>query len=393
MSLVATAPVWGEASQRPASMPLPAQAQVVIVGAGLAGSAVALFLAEAGWAPVVIEARSSPGQALSGRDTGLSLPVLNDTPHRLITALGLPGAVQVVRFSQASLALGASLGLLEQTGALMAAGIPQETAQHPIDAQALQHLGIEAEPWTPEEVAARSGCAGFGPGLWVPEGGIMASDAATQLALRAEAAGACFVFDAPVTGLGGGGASTQVLTESGSIATDVVILATGHRLAQVESWFEDKTYPVRAQLLATAALQEPLPFPIRTQLGHAQLVPGPDQRLVSTGCRWATPHLEAGEADDSVVSSAVHDKLWELTVRHRPGAPAPTHQWSGIMCFTCDGLPLLGPIPGRSRILSCAGFAGHQAALGLGAARAVADGLLGEDHIAVPDLFSLARFV
>jgi len=374
-------------------MPLPAHAQVVVVGAGLAGSAVALFLAEAGWAPVVLEARCGPGHALSGRTTGLSLPVLNDTPHRLITALGESGAAQVVRFSQASLALGVSLGLLEQTGALMAAGIPQETAQHPVDAQALQQLGITAERWTAEEVAARSGCAGFGPGLWVPEGGIMASDPATQLALRAEAAGARFVFDVPVTGLGSDGASTQVRTESGSIATDVVILATGHRLPQIDSWFEDKTYPVRTQLLATPPLQASLPFPIRTQLGHAQLVPGPDQRLVSTGCRWATPHLEAGEADDSVVSPAVHDKLWELTARHRPGAAAPTHQWAGIMCFTCDGLPLLGPIPGRSRILSCAGFAGHQATLGLGAARAIADGLLGEDHIEVPDLFSLARFV
>ena len=63
------------------------------------------------------------------------------------------------------------------------------------------------------------------------------------------------------------------------------------------------------------------------------------------------------------------------------------------MTFTCDGLPLVGPIPGRSRVLSCTGFAGHQAAVGIGAARAVADGLLGESSIQVPELFSLSRFV
>ena len=103
--------------------------------------------------------------------------------------------------------------------------------------------------------------------------------------------------------------------------------------------------------------------------------------------------MEAGEADDTVVSQAVHEKLVQLTTRHRPDAQTPSHQWSTIMTHTCDGLPLLGPIPGRSRVISCAGFAGHQATLGVGAARAIADGLLDENHIEVPELFALARFV
>ena len=393
MPLVATPPVWGEGHASVTSVPLPDQAQVVIVGAGLAGTAAALFLAEAGWAPLVIEARPAPGRSLSGRDTGLAMPVLNDTPHRLIAALGADMASEVVRFAQASLDLSESLQLLDRTGALMAAGMPQETEQHPVDAEALNTLGITAEPWAPEEVAARTGTAEFGPGLWVPSAGLLARDAATRLATKAQTAGARFVLSTPVTGLHSDGAMTTVHTSSGSTDADVVILATGAQLAQVDPWFEDKCYPVRTQLLATEPLESALPFPIRTQLGHAQLVPGPEQCLISSGCRWATPHLEAGEADDTIVSVQVHDKLTQLTLRHRPDASAPTHQWAGIMAFTCDGLPLLGPIPGRSRIISCTGFAGHQATLGLGAARAIADGLLGQSHIHVPDPFALSRFV
>jgi len=393
MSLVATPAIWGETTASVPAAPLPDQAQVVIVGAGLAGTASALFLAEAGWSPVVIEARSAPGRSLSGRDTGLAMPILNDTPHRLIAALGEEVAVQVVRFSESSLDLSNRLGLLDPTGALMAAGMPQETEQHPIDADALRTLGIEADRWTPEEVKENTGATAFGPGLWVPSAGLLAHDAASQLATSAHSAGARFVLDTPVTGLHSDGAHTTVHTEAGPITADVVILATGAQLAKVDPWFEDKCYPVRTQLLATEPLDSVLPFPIRTQMGHAQLVPGPDQRLISSGCRWATPHLEAGEADDTVVSPQVHDKLTQLTQRHRPDASAPTHQWTGIMAFTCDGLPLLGPVPGRSRIISCTGFAGHQATLGLGAARALADGLLGESQIEVPDLFGLSRFV
>ena len=79
-------------------MPLPAHAHVVVVGAGLAGTAVALFLAEAGWAPVVLEARSSPGHALSGRATGLGLPVLTDTPPA--PASNMPGCSSLMEYSR-----------------------------------------------------------------------------------------------------------------------------------------------------------------------------------------------------------------------------------------------------------------------------------------------------
>ena len=86
MSLVATSPVWAAPSEGVDGVALPEKTEVLIVGAGLAGAALALMLAEAGWAPVVVEARQSPGDGISGRDTGMALPVLNDTPHRLIAA-------------------------------------------------------------------------------------------------------------------------------------------------------------------------------------------------------------------------------------------------------------------------------------------------------------------
>ena len=393
MSLVATEPLWAPAGATLRSAPQPERAQVLIVGAGLAGSALALFLAEAGWEPVVLEAGPAPGQRISGRDTGLMMPVLNDTPHRLIAALGVDGARGVVDFSKASIELATALGLSSGEGALMAAGIPQEVQQHGADRDALIALDIHADAWTPEQVAEASGCEGFGPGLWLSAGKRLVHDAASQLSLRAEAAGAQFVFDCTVTGLGGSGSDTEVLTRFGPIAADLIILACGHHLPQIEPWFQDKTYPVRTQLLATRPTAEPLLFPIRSQLGHAHIIPGPENQLIASGCRWATPHLEAGETDDTVVSEAVHSKLSQLLKRHRPDAPPIDHQWSAIMTHTCDGLPLLGPIPGQSRVVCCGGFAGHQATLGLGAARAVADGLLDEDHLSVPDLFSLARFV
>ena len=52
-------------------------ADVVVVGAGLAGSSLALHLAEAGISVVVLEARQ-PGWGASGRNAGHVLPTLKD---------------------------------------------------------------------------------------------------------------------------------------------------------------------------------------------------------------------------------------------------------------------------------------------------------------------------
>src|SRR5205807_2055998 len=51
-------------------------------------------------------------------------------------------------------------------------------------------------------------------------------------------------------------------------------------------------------------------------------------------------------------------------------AAAPiTHRWAGIMGFTPDSLPLVGPVPGRSGLFVCGGYTGHGLGFAFNAAR------------------------
>jgi glycine/D-amino acid oxidase-like deaminating enzyme len=113
------------------------------------------------------------------------------------------------------------------------------------------------------------------------------------------------------------------------------------------------------------------------------------------GCRWASPHKEVGESDDSATLTLNDSRkpgFIDQTFPHLAAQPTSA-RWSAIMTFTCDGLPILGPIPGRPRFVACTGFNGRQYGLGLRAGQAVAAGILTGHAAGVPDVFKTKRFV
>jgi glycine/D-amino acid oxidase-like deaminating enzyme len=60
------------------------------------------------------------------------------------------------------------------------------------------------------------------------------------------------------------------------------------------------------------------------------------------------------------------------------GASAPvTHRWAGIMGFTADELPLVGPLPGHPNVWISAGYTGHGLAFAFHCARRLAQALTG----------------
>ena len=48
---------------------------------------------------------------------------------------------------------------------------------------------------------------------------------------------------------------------------------------------------------------------------------------------------------------------------------AITHRWAGLMGFSPDGLPLVGPVPGAPGVYICGGYTGHGMGFAVNAAR------------------------
>jgi len=104
--------------------------------------------------------------------------------------------------------------------------------------------------------------------------------------------------------------------------------------------------------------------------------------------------MEVGETDDSQINPIVDTRLKGFLHQHWPDLKAIpiTHQWTGIMTFSCDGLPIIGPLPGRPRIIACGGFGAYSPSLSLRAAQAVVDGVTTGESSGVPTCFGTQRF-
>ena len=68
------------------------------------------------------------------------------------------------------------------------------------------------------------------------------------------------------------------------------------------------------------------------------------------------------------------------------------YEWSGVMCYTPDGQPLVGALPGRPGEYIAAGYTGHGMPLAFMAGCCVAELALGAPPTIMANAFSPKRF-
>jgi len=378
---------------------LPARADVVVVGAGLAGCIVALLLARAGVHTVVVEERA-PGRGATGRSAGFLIRGTADHPDRVAEVIGQERAVALWRYTEASMdyliALVTGLGIdcaLRRDGGLVLA-LDGDEAQCLKRSRALVDTG---ELWSAREVEQRTGFRHFAGG-WFRAGDGMLDPArlCRGLAQAAMQAGARIVCGVRVLGVDEDGA-LRIRTDAGDVHAERVVLAVNAALPLVDERFAASLYPVRAQMLATAPAEGPcLPWPVYAHHGYEYWRQEPAGELLFGGCRWAEePKRECGVSDDTCLSERILSAQHDFVRRHLPrfAALPVTATWAGIMAFTADSMPLVGAVPGSTRRIVCAGWNGHGLAQAPLSARIVAESILGQpgDDV-LPAGLSPARF-
>ena len=345
--------IWTQPEQE--SAVLPDAVEVLVIGAGITGLSIAKRLHSQGVDVFVLEKKPRIADGMATRGMGIASVLLLDPPFRLIQAVGLEVAKEITRFTREGVALWG----------------PR-----------LNPTGVGYLPKGDIE------CNEVGNGWIQTDGGTIDP----QSAMKDLSSGLRFATDSKAMAIDEDGFDFLVRTNSGAtIKADLVIMTGG---AQITPWAKTKFHPVRHQALATEPLDAILPYPTHFQYGYTSIRQTIHGRLVASGCRWATPHLEVGETDDQVTNPAVHSRIQGFLAQHIPQAAdaAVTHQWSAIMTFTCDGLPVIGPLPGRPRIISCGGFGAFSPSLALRAAKAVVDGITTGSSPGVPPCFSTQRF-
>ncbi|HEX9647877.1 MAG TPA: FAD-dependent oxidoreductase [Alphaproteobacteria bacterium] len=368
------------------------RARVVVIGAGIVGSALAYHLARRGRDGIVVLDRGPlfDTGGSTGHAPGL---VFQTSSSRLLT-----------RLARMSVRLYRALRLDGAPGWRAVGGIEVATTDARL-ADLHRKLGsarswgvAEAALITPAEVAARLPLIDRGRilgGLWVPGDGVADGPRLCRaLARRAEATGAArFQGETEVTGFEvSAGRLRAVLTDCGAIETEVAVICAGlwspgiGKLAGISV----PLVAVEHQLARTTALpalagtgEDEIAHPILRHQDQDLYVRQVGDRYVIGSYRHAPRLVEADDlgatalrpftAADFAPAFAEAKALLPLVADARID-----HAINGMFSFTPDGLPLLGPTEVDGLWLGAAVWVTHAG----GAARALADWLVdGEPRI------------
>jgi glycine/D-amino acid oxidase-like deaminating enzyme len=133
--------------------------------------------------------------------------------------------------------------------------------------------------------------------------------------------------------------------------------------------------PVRAQMLATGPDPRRLvERPTYAERGFRYWRQLGDRRLLVGGFRHHALEEEVGH--DATPTPGIQ-ALLDAETRRLGGRAPVTHRWAGIMGFTKDQLPFVGPLPGRPGVWLCGGYSGHGMGFAFQCARDLAERLTG----------------
>jgi glycine/D-amino acid oxidase-like deaminating enzyme len=365
---------------------LPPGCDVAVIGGGLAGLLAADRLQRAGAAVVLVEGVSGPSPA-TDRSLGIVGLGWIDSPARLVSGLGETTARGLHAWSalaiESLVATAVDLGVpIERTGSWRVSLDDLEAVEWRESARLLAAWGLaDARECTTEE-RDRLTSGGATGAVFVPGDGLADVPAITR-SLRARflsAGGVAVRGDARLDDVAG---APLVRLGAGELRCELAVVAAGASAPSVHPFFASCVYPVRVQGLRLAAQhlpRAPEPAPVIARHRFEAWHRDRDGGLRFVGCRWgAQPEMEAGVTDDEALSDGVSRAQDGFLASHLGvRAEAPRERWAGIVAYTCDGLPLLGPLPGAPKVLALLGWAGWGMGLMARAVDEITAAVLGE---------------
>jgi len=359
---------------------------VVVVGAGLVGAAVAMRLAQEGFATAVLEAKSVTGGA-TGRSAGMVITGLAGHYNRAVSTYGRQKAREIwaltVEGRERLVETAVRLEVpIEHTGSLALAVEEAEVDALRESAELLREDGFDAWFGSGDPLNR-----GFRAAMRQPDDVIVDAAALTRALLSTS--GVAVHEGTEVYHLEPEGDGVRVWARGRTVLCGAVVLAINGYAPLFDFYFTDKIAPARGLIFATKPLDGMvLEQPCYADYGYEYCRQLPDRRLLLGG--WRRPHASRREVcQENEPDDVVQDGLIRFASRHFP--EIETHsvdRWSGTMGFTPDGLPLLGRLPDLPRAHFAMGFGGR----GLAWAFVVADQLVELMlHDAAPGVLSTAR--
>jgi gamma-glutamylputrescine oxidase len=366
---------------------------VAIIGAGVAGLAVARHCVQRGLVPAVIEARDLAAGA-TGKNAGFAMTGLADPYESLVERFGRRTAKEIWTVSQANLReivddVVAGEGVacdLVPYGSVVAAWDEREQAVLERSCAMLVHDGFDVR-WL-DRAASREklGSDRYFGGIFVAQDhGIHPVKLAHAVAANVRAAGGHVLLGHEVRAIEQSRGAVSVHTSHGTIHSSFAILCTNAYTRTLEPSLGALVRPVRGQALCLEGVDDSLRALLYTDDGFQYARPLPDGRVVAGGWRRAFADSEVGLGDECPEGVQAGIEAWLRDRWPQWSSARVTHRWSGAMGFSPDGLPLIGTLADRPRVAYAVGFTGHGLGFAFAAARAAVRKVLGEGDAGIFD--------
>ncbi|MCZ6844370.1 MAG: FAD-binding oxidoreductase [Alphaproteobacteria bacterium] len=375
-------PYWWDAAPRPAlpETPLPAAADVVVIGSGNVGLSAALTLARGGRDTLVLDAEEI-GHGASTRNAGYVGRTLWAKFGALAAQLGPERAKLLANEAIASHHFVVKLIEQEQIachfsycGRFIAAETPGQYAMLERDLEEMAKAGLEIDGEMVPAAGQRAevGSDYYRGGMVLRGTGALHPGLFHQgLVDRVIGAGATVIDNTPVTAIARDGDGFAVTTPRGTVVARDVIVGTNGYTGAPTPYMARRMLPVPAYMIVTEPLGPELMKSVlptgRTLIDSKVNIfwtrPTPDgERLIfgsRTGMREDDLRVKAGQIRGDMLK--VFPQLEDIRV---------SHCWTGNMGFTFDKLPHTGTHQGVEYAMGLCGvgipmgtYLGHKTAL------------------------------
>jgi tRNA 5-methylaminomethyl-2-thiouridine biosynthesis bifunctional protein len=328
-------PAWHAVHAVPVT-PASDDRKAMIIGAGLAGAAVAERLAARGWQITVIDALPAAAGGASGIRAGLLHPHLSPDDallSRLIRHGFLYALSTWKRLSDGHPLSGACDGMAHVAQDLLSeAGMASTAARLGLPGEYAQFMDRNA-------LSAACGLSLSAGGYWYPQAGWMTP--ATLIEAQLRQSGAQRLFNRRVDRLERHAGQWQAIDANGAVIAQapVAILANSHDAARLSPY----AYPlqrVRGQLSY---------LPGSTLPGLQYAVTGPGYAVKTADNTLVIGSTYNEEDESTQLSSADHAAnlamMGELFPDHQNTGTEPLSGFAGFRAATADHLPLIGALP------------------------------------------------
>lgn len=352
----------------------------IVIGAGLAGAAVAASLARRGWQVLVLDAAAAPASGASSLPAGLVAPHISPDDNPL-SRLSRSGARMSLQQARTLLAPGrdwCQSGVLQRLVA--SSGAPQ--IANPLPGSWLRDWPEEAAQWFSAAEADRLALAGLPPdskALWHPNGAWIRPASLVKAWLATP--GVSWRGDSKVAQLSSSAGGWQVQGTQGQVLAEapLVILATAHASAGLAQGLQARSANEMQQAaLASAIRLQPIRGQVSWGLNSAQVRQG-EQVDRGEAAPMAPPFPVNGHGSFIPALPAAHGSVWmagasyerdcvtapitsadhaENFARLQTLLPRQAAQlagvfdpisggiegWAGVRCATAKRLPLLAQL-------------------------------------------------